>query len=151
MTSTVRAGPAPYGVLPFDRTFRDDADPTLFPTIWETEMAGVLNRSIDGLRRLLARGRFELPMAVRRANDEWFKEANPLTSFVDECCSREDPLGQCLLKDFYEEYRHWAQVRGYTKMQQYQTVKRNLENLGYSMKKGNRGVVILGLTLGGAK
>jgi hypothetical protein len=35
-------------VLPFDRTFRDDADPTLFPTIWETEMAGVLNRSIEG-------------------------------------------------------------------------------------------------------
>jgi putative DNA primase/helicase len=137
-------------VLPFDRTFRDDADPTLFPTIWETEMAGVLNRSINGLRRLLARGRFELPIAVRRANDDWLKEANPLTSFVDECCSR-DPLGKCLLNDFYESYRQWAQQRGYTKTQQYQTVKRNLENLGYPMKKSNRGVVVLGLTLGGDK
>src|SRR5262249_22183399 len=91
-------------VLPFDRTFRDDANPALFPTIWKTEMAGVLNRSIDGLQRLLARGRFEIPTAVRRANDEWLKEANPLTSFVDECCSREDPLGNCLLKDFYGSY-----------------------------------------------
>jgi len=140
-------------VLPFDRTFRDDADPTLFPTIWETEMAGVLNRSIDGLRRLLGRRRrqFELPIAVRRANDEWLKEANPLTSFVDECCSREDPLGKCLLKDFYGSYRHWAQERGYTKTQQYQTVKRNLENLGFANKRSNEGVVILGLTLGGAR
>ena len=135
-------------VLPFDRTFRDDADPSLFPTIWETEMAGVLNRSIDGLRRLLGRGRFEIPIAVRRANDEWLKEANPLTAFVDECCSRGDPLSKCLLKDFYEEYRHWAQERGYTKTQQYQTVKRNLENLGFATKKSNQGLVIMGLTLG---
>jgi phage/plasmid-associated DNA primase len=87
-----------------------------------------------------------MPIAVTRAQAEWLKEANPLAAFVDENCSR-DPLGQCLLKDFYEEYRHWAQERGYTKTQQYQTVKRNLDNLGYSMKKGNRGVVILGLTL----
>jgi phage/plasmid-associated DNA primase len=98
-----------------------------------------------------ARGRFEIPTAVRRANDEWLKEANPLTSFVDECCSREDPLGKCLLQDFYDRYRHWAQQRGYTKTQQYQTVKRNLENLGFPTKKGNRGIAIMGLTLGGIR
>ena len=137
-------------VLPFDRTFRDDADPTRFPTIWKTEMAGVLNRSIDGLQRLLTRGRFKMPIAVTHANAEWLKEANPLAAFVDENCSR-DPLGQYLLKDFYADYRGWAQERGYTRTQQYQTVKRNLENLGYPMKKSNRGVVILGLTLGGAR
>lgn len=97
-------------VIPFDRTFRDDADPTLFPTIWKTEMAGVLNRSIGGLQRLLGRGRFEMPIAVKRAKDEWMKEANPLTSFVDEYCGR-DPMAKCLLKDFYERYRQWAQER----------------------------------------
>jgi hypothetical protein len=36
-------------------------------------------------------------------------------------------------------------------MQQYQTVKRNLENLGFPNKRSNQGVVILGLTLGGAR
>ena len=133
-------------VIPFDRTFRDDADPTLFPTIWKTEMAGVLNRSIGGLQRLLGRGRFEMPIAVKRAKDEWMKEANPLTSFVDEYCGR-DPMAKCLLKDFYERYRQWAQERGYTRTQQYQTVKRNLENLGFPMKKSNRGVAISGLAL----
>jgi putative DNA primase/helicase len=134
-------------VLPFDRTFRDDADPTLFPTIWKTEMAGVLNRGIDGLQRLLQRGHFDMPIAVRRAKDKWLQEANPLTSFVDECCGR-DPVGKCLLQEFYDRYRHWAQQRGYTKTQQYQTVRRNLENLGFPTKKGNRGLVIMGLTLG---
>jgi P4 family phage/plasmid primase-like protien len=133
-------------VLPFDRTFRDDADPTRFPTIWKTEMAGVLNRSIDGLQRLLNRGQFKMPIAVTRAKAEWLKEANPLAAFVDENCGR-DPLRQCLLKDFYSDYRQWAQERGYTRTQQYQTVKRNLENLGFSMKKTNRGVAILGLRL----
>jgi putative DNA primase/helicase len=133
-------------VLPFDRTFRDDADPTRFQTIWKTEMAGVLNRSIDGLQRLLKRGHFNMPIAVTRAKAEWLKEANPLAAFVDENCDR-DPLGQCLLKDFYADYRQWAQERGYTRTQQYQTVKRNLENLGFSMKKTNRGVATLGLKL----
>ena len=137
-------------VLPFDRTFRDDANPTLFQGIWETEMAGVLNRSIDGLQRLLNRGHFDMPIAVTRAKAEWLNEANPLAAFVDENCSR-DSLGKCLLKDFYGSYRQWAQERGYTRTQQYQTVKRNLENLGYPIKKSNRGVVVLGLTLGGAR
>jgi putative DNA primase/helicase len=109
-------------VLPFDRTFKDDADPTLFPTIWKSEMAGVLNRCMDGFRRLLVRGRFEIPIAVTRANAEWLKEANPLAAFVDECCNR-DPLGKCLIQNFYGSYRHWAQEKGYTKTQQYQTVK----------------------------
>ena len=134
-------------VLPFDRTFRDDADPTLFPTIWKSEMAGVLNRSIDGLQRLLRRRHFKMPIAVTRANAEWLKEANPLAAFVDENCSR-DPRGQCLLRDFYDRYRQWAQERGYTRTQQYQTVKRNLENLGFPTKRGNQGLVIMGLTLG---
>jgi putative DNA primase/helicase len=71
-------------VLPFDRTFRKDADPTRFPTIWKTEMAGVLNRSIDGLQRLLKRGHFDMPIAVTRAKAEWLKEANPLAAFVDK-------------------------------------------------------------------
>jgi phage/plasmid-associated DNA primase len=87
-----------------------------------------------------------MPIAVTRAKAEWLKEANPLAAFVDENCGR-DPLRQCLLKDFYSDYRQWAQERGYTRTQQYQTVKRNLENLGFSMKKTNRGVAILGLRL----
>jgi phage/plasmid-associated DNA primase len=99
------------------------------------------------LQRLLKRGHFNMPIAVTRAKAEWLKEANPLAAFVDENCSR-NPLGQCLLKDFYPEYRQWAQERGYTRTQQYQTVKRNLENLGFPTKKTNRGVATLGLTLG---
>jgi hypothetical protein len=39
--------------------------------------------------------------------------------------------------------------KGYTRTQQYQTVKRNLENLGFPMKKPNRGVATLGLKLAG--
>ena len=61
-------------------------------------------------------------------------EANPITAFVGEYCTR-NPQGKCLLKEFYEDYRRWAQERGYTRTQQYRTVKRNLENLGFPMKE----------------
>jgi phage/plasmid-associated DNA primase len=85
-------------------------------------------------------------MAVIHAKEAWLKEANPLTAFVDERCSRSSDV-ECVMKRFYEEYREWAHDRGYTRTQQYQTVKRNLENLGFSTKKGNQGLIIVGLKL----
>ena len=48
-------------VIPFDRTFTDaDKDPELFDRIVATELPGVLNRALDGYRRLMARGTFKL-------------------------------------------------------------------------------------------
>ncbi|QDM26271.1 hypothetical protein FNL56_09355 [Tardiphaga sp. vice304] len=135
-------------VIPFDRTFTErkkDAD--LFERIWQTEMSGVLNRALEGLRRLLERGmRFRYPEAVNAAKAAWLIQANPLPAFIEECCER-DPKANCLLAKFYTEYTNWAVAKGFTRVQQAATLRQNLQNLEFTVKKRNKGQTILGLHL----
>ena len=72
-------------VIPFNRRFTDqDRDPDLFERIWANELPGVLNRALDGYRRLLERGtKFKLPLAVKKATKRWLQQANPLPAFVE--------------------------------------------------------------------
>jgi hypothetical protein len=51
------------------------------------------------------------------------------------------------MQDFYHTYSAWTKGMGYTLIQTQQTVTRNLEHLGFTTKKTNQGVAILGLTL----
>ena len=64
-------------VLPFERQFTEaEVDYGLFPVIHETELSGVLNRALEGLRRVTGRGwKFDLPGAVTEATDAWWVEA----------------------------------------------------------------------------
>ena len=55
-------------IIPFGKKFgSDEADPTLFLTIWENELLGILNRSFQGLQWLRKRGGFEVPEEFRIA------------------------------------------------------------------------------------
>jgi P4 family phage/plasmid primase-like protien len=133
-------------VIPFERTFAEaEQDHTLFPKIWANEMSGVLNRALAGLRRVVKRGwRFERPESVRRATEAWLAGANPLPAFLEERCERK---GSCLMRELYEAYTAWARESGITQVQQRLSVKRNLDNLGFKVTHGNRGLKVLGLRL----
>jgi putative DNA primase/helicase len=135
-------------VLPFDRIFtRDEKDPDLFERIWASELPGILNQALAGYKRLLDRGtKFKLPNAVKQATTAWLQQANPLPAFIQAHCIAKTQ-GRCLIKDFYARYSAWTQDMGYTLTQTQQTVTRNLEHLGYQMKRTNRGIAILGLSL----
>jgi putative DNA primase/helicase len=135
-------------VIPFNRRFTDqDRDTDLFERIWANELPGVLNRALRGYRRLLERGsKFKHPAAVRQATKRWLQQANPLPAFVEAHCMRQ-PEGRCLMKSFYVVYTTWTQEMGYTLTQTQQAATRNLEHLGYTMTKTNKGLAIIGLML----
>ena len=115
--------------------------------IWANELPGALNRALGGYRRLLERGtKFKRPAAVRQATKRWLQQANPLPAFVEAHCVRQAE-GWCLLKAFYEAYSNWTREMGYTLTQTQQTMTRNLEHLGYTTTKTNKGLAILGLVL----
>lgn len=134
-------------VIPFDRTFKKDADPNLFPKIWETELPGVLNRALRGLRRLARRDwRFKEPACVIQATSRLLADANPVPAFIEERCTS-DPKASCWMKDVYAAYTTWSAAMGFTKVQQQPTVRRNLEQLGYTIKHGNQGDKVSGLKL----
>jgi putative DNA primase/helicase len=134
-------------VIPFDRTFTDnDKDPELFDRIVANELPGVLNRALEGYRRLMERGAFKLPSAVRKATSRWLQHANPLPAFIEACCVKE-PEAECRLAEFYAAYADWARQMGYTSFQPQQTVSLNLAHLGFETTTSSRGLVIVGLGL----
>jgi putative DNA primase/helicase len=98
-------------VVPFDRTFaEDEEDRHLFPRIWASELPGILNHFLAGLRRVIQRGwHLAPPKAVKAAKEEWLKAANPLSTFIDACCVQE---GTCWLDDLYKALRHGPRRQG---------------------------------------
>jgi phage/plasmid-associated DNA primase len=79
-------------VIPFNHEFKDgvDLDRKLFGRIIDMELAGVLNRVIDGLRRLEKRGGFQEPADCVKAKREFLASANPLVAFIEERCESID-------------------------------------------------------------
>jgi putative DNA primase/helicase len=73
-------------VVPFDRMFNEfDRDPDLFERIWAREMPGILNRALEGYRRLARRGfRFKLPADVRSATKRWLEHAKSGRTITEE-------------------------------------------------------------------
>jgi hypothetical protein len=51
------------------------------------------------------------------------------------------------VKELYEAYTIWSRENGITLAQQQPNFRRNLENLGFAVKHGNRGLKVLGLRL----
>jgi phage/plasmid-associated DNA primase len=71
-------------VIPFRHEFMEgvDRDSTLFDRIIKNEMAGILNRAIEGLQRLMVRGHFLEPADCLVAKAEFLNASNPLPQFI---------------------------------------------------------------------
>jgi putative DNA primase/helicase len=134
-------------LIPFDRIFtQEDKDDTLFPSIWAHEMPGVLNRAIEGLQRLRQRGGFAEPADCRKALAEWLAHANPLAGFIEER-GRPDLTARMPTSAFYRAFRQWADEAGIRNIPARNTIKRNLENLGYRVDHGNAGSTVFGIDI----
>jgi putative DNA primase/helicase len=124
-------------VIPFDRQFGpDEADKDLFPKIWETELPGILNRALEGLAHMRQRGKFRLPIDCEKAAQEFLAHANPLHGFIDDRCET-DSSGHILLSVFRNLMKAWAAAQGIKKPIPYNTLKRQLEGLGFEVKMVN--------------
>ena len=121
-------------IIPFDRIFSpEEANPNLFPGIWEKELPGILNRSLKGLRRLRKRGGFKMPEDCEMALKEFMAHANPLIAFIEDRCI-DDPEGRTLLSDFRVSMKLWAQDQGVRGVPTDKRLKRKLEGLGFEVK-----------------
>lgn len=124
-------------IVPFDRPFLPaEQDKALFPTIWKEEMPGVLNRALEGLKRLGKRGRqFDPPEDCLKAREAFFVHANPLMGFIDACCEKV-PDAKLKLMDMRNAMKAWAHEQGITKPAAADnTLKRKLEGLGHKVTK----------------
>ncbi len=126
-------------IVPFDRQFTvTEDDKGLFPAIWENEMPGILNRALQGLKRLTERGGFLQPADCIRAGKEFFAHANPLYAFLTDFTVK-DPDAQMKVKDFRNVFAAWAKSQGIAINQEDKKLLRKLRGLqnefGYTVTK----------------
>ena len=71
------------------------------------EMPGILNRFLDGLARLRARGDWDIPLDCADAHDEFERNANPASQFVYDCMER-DAQSSATTVEVWTTYQQWV-------------------------------------------
>ena len=75
------------------------------------ELEGLFARSILGLQRLMARGRFDPPPSVLAAGLEFRQNTDPVASFAAECIVVYPDL-HLPRTDVFTRYRQWCEDNG---------------------------------------
>jgi putative DNA primase/helicase len=112
-----------FVVLQLTRSWLGHEDPDLEGAL-HTELAGILNWSLDGLDRLHAAGRFTRPASTDDAIIALQDLASPVAAFVRDRCTR-DLGAEVPCDDLYRAWKSWAEDNGH-KPGSTQTFGRNL-------------------------
>lgn len=88
----------------------EEKDPAHLTRVMEHELSGVLNRLIEGLARVLARGQwFDTPGECVESKRRWVTMSNPTARFVELVVNRTGQVSDAVLcSDLYDAYRQWA-------------------------------------------
>lgn len=96
----------------FPHQFKGDAiDKTMKDRI-RPEFAGVLNWGLEGLLRLLERGRLDRPQAVIEALDDYRRSANPFGEWMAERVDTSDPVALSLSGALFDDYKQYCTDNG---------------------------------------
>ncbi|MFH1116559.1 MAG: phage/plasmid primase, P4 family [Pseudomonadota bacterium] len=145
-------------ILPFTQVFSTDTqrfpdaktpNPHIADEIVETELSGVLNWAIAGLKSLREMGHFIEPQATVDALERYRAESDPVIEFIDECLfvGKEDAGEGGALQDIYDRYKRWADetgTRGLGRNKFYQALERNVKR---QKTEGREGRFIAGVYL----
>lgn len=131
-------------VIPFNKGFHENgAVLDLAEQIINKELAGVMNRALEGLQRLRERGEFLEPNSCKVAKDEWLHQSNPVALFIHERVERTgNPRDHVKLGDAYGEYLDWCagyNVKGIGTKQQFRSSMEDLD-IVYGKGGGNANV-----------
>lgn len=95
-------------LIPCDRVFSPEEQNRDLPDQLIDELPGILNWSIEGLRRLTVRGKFEDLEFLREAVEELENENNPVNLFFEE--NIEVMMGEYIEKGFlFDRYKEWCE------------------------------------------
>ena len=128
-------------VVPFNVTIPEaEQNKQLAPDIIRSELSGVFNWVLDGLRRLLVQGRFTDCEAVRQAVEAYKVQSDSVRSFLDEYEYQKDTERTTARKLLYGEYKAYCQEDGYRPVHSKNFAKR-LDAIGIATIRRNGGHV----------
>ncbi|NOT62421.1 MAG: DNA primase [Acidobacteria bacterium] len=122
-------------IVPFNVRIPDnEQDKSLAQKIIATELSGVFNWVLDGLKRLLRTGNFSDSQIVREAVKTYRDDSDSVACFLKE--AEAEPNG--LLKNVYKDYRDYSNESGLKPLGK-QNFRKRLQAHGYSVEKiGNQ-------------
>jgi len=102
-------------IIPFTRTFdgigtNPKPDKGLRGTL-QGELPGILNRALEGLKRLAINEAFTQPKSVVEAKQAYIQSNDNVRVFVEECVIA-DASEPIVKKEFYEVYENWCDRYG---------------------------------------
>jgi len=125
-------------VVPFDRAFTPaEMDRNLDTFIIENELAGVLNRALEGIKRLRSRGDFSTPLSCSLAKQTWIEESSQAQQFLN-VCTKPIPRAKTTLSDLFVFYRNWAADEGIERHYSKPGFRKALLDLGYNVVAGSK-------------
>lgn len=129
-------------IIPFNQTIPEsEQDPELAKKIIASELSGVFNWLLDGLRRVLSQRKFTQSQMVRDQVEAYRRESDSVAMFIEEEGYAPAVEGYVLLKELYGSYRTFCNENGY-----YPCSARNmsdrLNKAGYHIKRITPGRVV---------
>jgi P4 family phage/plasmid primase-like protien len=113
-------------LLPFPVTIPEEQQNKKLADELKAELAGILNWSIDGAKRLREQRVFTEPSASREAKQEYQLESNPARSFLHESYTF-DSNSTIETTTLYYAYQHFCEMNGYKPL--------NEANLGKEVRR----------------
>ncbi len=123
-TDASAALPSRFLVLTTAESFYGRENPRLTTELLE-ELPGIFCWALDGLDRLLSRGRFTQPAAGAEVVDEMERLASPVRAFVDELCVLQ-PAEEIQCAELYKAWDDWCKANGRRQPGTLQTFGRDL-------------------------
>lgn len=128
-------------IIPFDVTIPEhEQDKQLHTRIIESELSGVFNWVLDGLKRLLAQKRFSDCDAAKRAVENYKSQSDSVNLYLEENQFQPSSSSHRLIKDLYQSYRAFCNEDGFKPVSKSNFIKR-LQGLGIVVEKRNIGNV----------
>jgi putative DNA primase/helicase len=133
-------------LIPFYRTFSDaEKDIHLIDKLRQ-ELPGILNWSLEGLKRLRENGCFTQAAAADAAANDYRRESNPVAQWIAECTEKApDNLFPTMSSAAYANYKTWCEANGRSALNS-TNFGTEVKRAGIAAKRSGRGVQ-LNLTL----
>src|ERR1700738_163076 len=103
----------------------------------------IVNWGLEGLKRLQAANRFEIPVELSQARDTYREMGDVTLTFITECCDHDGETGS---DDLYRRYSDWCDQNGHHALAS-NRFSVDLERLGFTRRRKNTGQYWPGLTL----
>lgn len=130
-------------IIPFDVTIPEaEQDKELSKKIIQTELSGIFNWVLEGLKRLLAQKKFTESEAVKNQLEQYKKQSDTVQLFLEDEGYTKATDDYKPFKDLFSEYRIYCIESGYRSCSK-RTFSERLRNAGFEIEKKNYGLVVM--------